>query len=107
MGSCKLNSGRYELLEPARRRRQEKCSRLRKDAMQLAVQGSAVKLRKPRKNECPNGPDAIGDPRYDAAVLLSSADVALEGDDGAAQGIEGTADGGSGEESEASSACLD
>jgi len=72
--TCPLNSGRFELLEPGRRRRQEKCSRLRKDAGQLCIHGSALKPRRPRKGECPNGIDAPDDPRFDALALLSTAD---------------------------------
>lgn len=74
-GSCNVKSGRYELLEPARRRRQEKCGRLRKDAGQLSIHGAALKARKPRKGECPNGSDAAGDPRFDALALLSNAET--------------------------------
>lgn len=72
--TCRLNSGRFELLEPGRRRRQEKCSRLRKDAGQLCIHGSALKPRRPRKGECPNGIDAPDDPKFDALALLSTAD---------------------------------
>merc|ERR1740117_514789 len=52
-GSCKVKSGRFELLEPARRRRQEKCSRLRGDANKLNIQGAGLKPRRPKKGECP------------------------------------------------------
>jgi tubulin monoglycylase TTLL3/8 len=72
--TCGLNSGRFELLEPGRRRRQEKFSRLRKDAGQLCIHGSALKPRRPRKGECPNGIDAPDDPKFDALALLSTAD---------------------------------
>mmetsp|Transcript_36388 Transcript_36388/g.57919 ORF Transcript_36388/g.57919 Transcript_36388/m.57919 type:complete len:823 (+) Transcript_36388:101-2569(+) len=81
-GSCKVNSGRFELLEPARRRRQEKCSKLRKDAMQLAIRGTSVNLRKPKKGECPNGPDSLGDAKFDAVALLGA--VETESREGAA-----------------------
>ncbi|CAJ1401738.1 unnamed protein product [Effrenium voratum] len=50
-GSCRLKSGGFQLLEPARRRREEKFPKLRKDAQYLAVQGTGVKLRKPKKGE--------------------------------------------------------
>eukprot|EP00440_Ansanella_granifera_P059211 gb/GFBE01064184.1/.p1 GENE.gb/GFBE01064184.1/~~gb/GFBE01064184.1/.p1 ORF type:complete len:820 (+),score=197.24 gb/GFBE01064184.1/:1-2460(+) len=72
-GSCRVNSGRYELLEPARRRREEKFRKLRKDAQSLTIQGSSLKLRKPKKGECPRGPDAEDDPRFDASALLAAA----------------------------------
>lgn len=71
--TCRLKSGRFELLEPARRRREEKFPKLRKDAQYLAVQGSGIKLRKPRKGECPRGPDAEEDPQYSATALLAAA----------------------------------
>mmetsp|Transcript_48552 Transcript_48552/g.112529 ORF Transcript_48552/g.112529 Transcript_48552/m.112529 type:complete len:239 (+) Transcript_48552:567-1283(+) len=71
-GSCRVASGRYELLEPGRRRREEKFRKLRKDAAQLAVQGTAVKLRRPRRGECPQGVDAEDDPRYSAIALLGA-----------------------------------
>lgn len=82
-GSCKIDSGRYELLEPARRRRAEKHGRIRKDAAHLGVQGTAVQLRRPRRGECaPGGTDAP-DGRYDALALLAAAE-AEEGQQGAA-----------------------
>jgi hypothetical protein len=107
-GSCKLNSGRFELLEPARRRRQEKCSRLRKDAMQLAIRGTSVKPRRPKKGECPNGLDSLGDAKFDAVALLAAAaEAEVEGREGVA--VEDLKDQGSAseDESEASSADLE
>lgn len=77
-GSCRCASGRFELLEPARRRKEEKFRRLRKDAAQLAVQGRPVKLRKPRKGECPRGPDAEDDPSHSAVALLAAAGEGAE-----------------------------
>merc|ERR1739845_87409 len=106
-GSCKLNSGRWELLEPARRRRHEKCSRLRKDAMNLAIHGSSMKPRRPRKGECPNGTDGLGDPRFDAVSLLSAAPVVTQESESAVQGSAGRVDEGSEEESDESCAVED
>jgi len=71
--SAKLDTGRYVLLEPARRRREEKFPKLKKDAAQLAVHGTAIKPRRPKKGECPNGPDAEDDPRHSAIALLADA----------------------------------
>uniref|UniRef100_A0A7S4QGK6 Uncharacterized protein n=1 Tax=Alexandrium monilatum TaxID=311494 RepID=A0A7S4QGK6_9DINO len=71
-GFGRLSSGRYELLEPARRRREEKFRKIRKDAAQLAAQGTSLKLRRPRRGECPQGPSAEDDPRYSALALLST-----------------------------------
>eukprot|EP00913_Durusdinium_trenchii_P014684 g13777.t1 len=62
-----------------RRRREEKFPKLRKDAQYLAVQGTGLKLRKPKKGECPRGPEAEEDPRWSASALLAE----LEEDDGA------------------------
>mmetsp|Transcript_126850 Transcript_126850/g.224794 ORF Transcript_126850/g.224794 Transcript_126850/m.224794 type:complete len:848 (+) Transcript_126850:24-2567(+) len=75
-GSCRLNSGRYSLLEPARRRRSEKYGRVRKDAGGLAIHGSGLKLRRPKKGECPRGTDCEEDPRFDALALLAAAEEA-------------------------------
>eukprot|EP00747_Dinoflagellata_sp_TGD_P165238 gnl/TRDRNA2_/TRDRNA2_186258_c0_seq1.p1 gnl/TRDRNA2_/TRDRNA2_186258_c0~~gnl/TRDRNA2_/TRDRNA2_186258_c0_seq1.p1 ORF type:complete len:824 (-),score=179.33 gnl/TRDRNA2_/TRDRNA2_186258_c0_seq1:59-2530(-) len=79
----KINTGRYELLEPLRRRREEKFGRLRKDAMSLAVHGTGVKLRKPKRGECPRGPDAEDDPSISAAAILAAAQEAAGGDEAA------------------------
>lgn len=87
-GSCKYDSGRFELLEPHRRRREEKF-RKTKDSALLVIEGSSVKLRKPRRGECPEGPDVADNPRFSATALLAAAagsnaggDEALEdGDD--------------------------
>lgn len=98
-GSCNVNSGRFALLEPQRRRRGEKLGRIRKDAAQLAVHGSPVRLRKPRRGELPRGSvDAEGDPRFDAVQLLAGAlvtDETFGGDDKPphASGESGCADG--------------
>merc|ERR1719401_1374038 len=80
-GSCKVASGRYELLEPARRRREEKFRKIRKDAASLAVHGSAMKMRKPKKGECPRGPDAEEDSRFSAIALLAQAATLEEEED--------------------------
>merc|ERR1719242_999503 len=88
-GSCKVASGRYELLEPARRRKEEKFRRIKKDAAHLVVQGAALKLRRPRRGECPHGPDAEGDLRYDAAAILESASFRGEGEGHAGPWTEG------------------
>jgi hypothetical protein len=107
-GSCPLKSGRYELLEPTRRRRQEKCSRLRKDAAQLAIRGAALKPRRPKRGECPNGVDADCDPKYDAMALLNASEATAGAstggveEDGASQDV-----GSEGEESDASSTGAD
>jgi len=70
-GNGVSTAGRYELLEPARRRREEKFRKIKKDAGQLAVQGSSMKLRKPRRGECPRGPSMADNPRFSATALLS------------------------------------
>ncbi|CAE8719113.1 unnamed protein product [Polarella glacialis] len=75
-GSCRTASGRYELLEPARRRREEKFRKLRRDAAELAIQGAAIKLRKPKRGECPAGPDPEDDERFSAIALLAAAAAA-------------------------------
>merc|ERR1719416_333898 len=55
--TCKQrHTGRFELLEPARRRREEKCPKIRKEVQQLGIQGTAVPLRRPKRGECPRGP---------------------------------------------------
>merc|ERR1719510_1313413 len=69
------HTGRFELLEPARRRREEKFPKIKKDAMQIAVQGAAGK---PKKGECPNGTDPEDDPRFSAIALLAEAGEAGE-----------------------------
>merc|ERR1712176_717857 len=71
-GTCRVNSGQYELLEPVRRKREERFRRIKKDAGQLAIQGMALKLRKPRRGECPQGPNGEDDPRFDARALLAA-----------------------------------
>lgn len=71
-GSCRVKSGRFQLLEAARRRREEKFPKVRKDAQYLAVQGTSLKLRKPKKGECPRGQNAEDDPRYSASALLAA-----------------------------------
>jgi len=73
-GSCRLQSGAFELLEPAKRRKEDKFRKLRKDAQSLAILGAGLKLRKPKKGECPKGPDAEDDPRFSATALLEAAD---------------------------------
>jgi len=73
---ARLETGRYELLEPLRRRREEKFPKIKKDAASLAVQGTGLKLRKPKKGECPRGMEAEDDPRFSAlAVLAETADA--------------------------------
>ncbi|CAK0838895.1 unnamed protein product [Prorocentrum cordatum] len=74
-GSCRTASGRYELLEPRHPPHREGFRRVAKDTGTLAVQGCAVQLRRPRRGECPRGPDVEDDPRYSAASLLAAAGV--------------------------------
>lgn len=75
---CRLRTGKFELLEPLRRRREEKFPKLKNDA-QLAVNGAGLKLRRAKRGECPRGLDAEDDPRFSALALLAQA-VPLEGE---------------------------
>merc|ERR1712151_248137 len=52
----KINTGRFVLLEPERRRREERFGKLRKakGTGQLEVRGAGIKPRKPKKGEMPS-----------------------------------------------------
>jgi len=61
------NAGRYELLNPHRRQREEKFGRVRSEAKQLVACGNAVHMNRLRKGDCPCASD-----RFDAISLLEA-----------------------------------
>ena len=87
-----IQPGRYELLEPKRRRREEKFTKFKNDAG-LAINGTGVKLRRPKRGECPRGLDAEDDPRFSALALLADAGSASEGQGAATADAPSGADG--------------
>jgi len=76
-GQTKVSTGRYELLEPTRRRREEKFGRVRKEAGQLALKGTAMKLRKPKRGEVRDAEDS---PNVSAIAILAAVGDDAEGE---------------------------
>eukprot|EP00929_Paragymnodinium_shiwhaense_P014333 TRINITY_DN122234_c0_g1_i1.p1 TRINITY_DN122234_c0_g1~~TRINITY_DN122234_c0_g1_i1.p1 ORF type:complete len:1061 (-),score=242.85 TRINITY_DN122234_c0_g1_i1:504-3686(-) len=62
-------TGRYELLEAARREKEERFYKMRRDCGPIFVRGAHMKLQKPKRGE--EVVEEASDPRYDAAAMLA------------------------------------
>merc|ERR1719421_1470837 len=83
----KVDTGRFELLEPERRRREEKFGKLRKSkgAGTLTIQGSPIAPCKPLKTrgDCPSGPEASAGPLVqDAAAVWDALEAEAQAEGG-------------------------